>query len=130
MVSLSLEEHSQHVITHLHVVNAREISQQSIHEAWFVHGQVCAGESLEQVSEVVAGVKRDPLDFIVQHQTRHDHQFSKVLNVNAELLKLLEVNARSLQQLYAILGEHVVAVRSMKHSNEFTSNTVLTIKKI
>lgn len=54
--------------TNLDVINVRKVGVQKIHERSFVDGQFRAGEGLDKVAKVVAGVKRDPFDVVIEDE--------------------------------------------------------------
>lgn len=95
-------------LPHLHVVYAGEIGRQHIQEGGLLLREVRAGQGLQQVAEVVAGVEGEPLHVLVQHQPRHHQALAEVVHVDAVLLEPVEVDSRRLQQLNAILSEHVI----------------------
>lgn len=92
----------------LDVVHVGEIKFQDLEELALGLGQRLVGEELEEVSEIVAAVKRQPLDGLHEHEPGGQHHLGKERGVDAFLLMLLELDARGLEQLHRVLGIHIL----------------------
>jgi hypothetical protein len=53
-------------------------------------------------------MKRDPFDVLIESKTGNSHELSKPVYIDALALKLIEIDARFLEQIDAVLGEHIL----------------------
>lgn len=77
-------------------------------------------------------MKRYPLDVVQQHETARYEQFAKLMRFDTLLFVLLEVDTRFCEQLYRLLGKHVVAVQAtgLKRSHNRSNITTHCIENL
>ena len=106
----------------LDVVDDGEIELQQREKVVLLAGQRRAGENLEQVAEVEAGVEADPLDFLVEHDAGSHQPLAEISRVDAVLLVRAEVNARLGQQVDTVLRIRISAQAELEVKLLFSAN--------
>jgi len=101
------------VLTRLHqildVVNVREKHFQQVEKLRLVGRQRLVHENLEQVSEIVAGVKGEPVDVVGEDDAGRVHVLCERHHVDAVLLVNLELYTGPYQQIDGVLRIHILA---------------------
>jgi hypothetical protein len=94
----------------LDVVDGGEVNLHEPEEAGLRVGEGVAGEDLEQVPEVVAGVEGDPADGVAEHDPGGHEQLGEAARVDAALGVAAEVDAAVAEQLDGVGGVDVARV--------------------
>jgi len=91
----------------LDVVQHREEGLGELQELIQGVGHFPSGEQPEEVAEVVATMEGDPLDIVVQHDTRRHHQLGEAGGIDPLGRKAVEVDATAAEQVDGVVAGRV-----------------------
>lgn len=92
----------------LDVVDIREENIEELVEVTFLLRHGLKGEELEEVSEVISGVERDPDDVITQDNTGGGQLLAEIFHIYPALLVDFELDAGITEEIDRLLGVHVL----------------------
>ncbi|WVZ18109.1 hypothetical protein V8G54_005431 [Vigna mungo] len=93
----------------LDIIHHREIHLDQIEEPSLRIRQASACQQLKKVAKIVAAVKGDPMNGVVQHDSRGHEKLPKPVHVDSLLAVLFEIDPALAQQLDRIASEDVFA---------------------
>ena len=111
--NISTREFEHVELTHLHIIDVGEEQLQDVEELGFLTGEGLTGENLEEVSEIVSGVEREPHDVVEKNNPGRDQQRGELGWTDAVFFVLLELNSRISQKVDAVLSVHILATERM-----------------
>ena len=75
---------------------------------WKMDKLYLVGKKVNEIPKVVSRVETEPLDLLHEYEARGEHHLCESDGVDAVTLVLVELDARVLQQVNAVLGVHVL----------------------